>query len=131
MKRKRFKHHVDILCRMFCGWQLYTDFDTFAELGSGTLEINAMDGTCEYNQSQIKNLSIATTLNLWLVEELNENNIAMSEIDTALLTVQVEVSPPEYGNRFTSFSFHCTSKLVSGVDEYVSEYQDIQQFECK
>jgi len=109
----------------------YTDFNTFAKLGSGTLEINAMDGSCEYNQSQIKKLSIASVLNSWFLEELNVNNITMSEIDAALLTVQVEVTPPEYGNRFTSFPFHCISKIVSGVDEYVSEYQDIQQIECK
>ena len=116
---------------MFCGWQLHTDFDAFAELGSGTLEINALDGTCKFNQSSINKLSIASVLNSWFIEDLKDNNIAISEVEVVVLSVHIVVRPPEYGNRFTSFSLNCKSKLISGTEEYASEYQDIQEFECK
>ena len=131
MRRTRFKHHVDILCRMFCGWQLYSDFDKFAELGSGILEINAKDGQCHYNSKAISKLSIATTLCSWFNEELLENHIASNEIVAVMLTVKIKVFPPEYGKRFTAFIFDCKSKIVSGTDVYENKYTDEQQYECK
>ena len=131
MNRKRFKHHADILSRMFCGWQLYPDFDSLALLGDGELRINVLEGSCQFNGKAINSLSIAKVLESWFGEELNTNNISLNEITDVNVIVRVIVIPPPYGDRFTKFIFDIKSCVASGEDIYTHKYKDEQSYECK
>jgi hypothetical protein len=122
---------ADILSRMFCGWQLYPDFNDLAILGSGKLEINALDGKCRFNEKGIKKLSIARVLESWVNDELLSNNIPISAVDEALLKVDVLVTTPPHGNRFTYFEFSCQSSIRSETDLYTNRFRDEQSYECK
>lgn len=89
MKLKRLKHQSYILCHMFCGWQLYPDWERLAELGDGVLEIDVLDETCKFNSEEIPRLSISGALRNWLLHDLETNKIPIENIESAKLTVRL------------------------------------------
>ncbi|HEY7673996.1 MAG TPA: hypothetical protein VH867_02115 [Burkholderiales bacterium] len=89
MKLKRLKHQSYILCHMFCGWQLYPDWERLAELGPGVLEIDILTETCRFNFQEVPRLSIASALRNWLLEDLKTNRIPLENIESAKLIVQM------------------------------------------
>ena len=74
---------------MFCGWQLYPDWERLAELGDGVLEIDVLDTTCKFNSEQIRKLSIAGALRNWLLQDLEKSNIPSTNLESARLTVRL------------------------------------------
>lgn len=91
MKLKRLKHQSYILCHMFCGWQLFPDWERLAELSDGVLEIDVLNERCKFNSEEIDKLSIAGALRNWLVQDLKTNNIPLTSIESAKLTVRLRV----------------------------------------
>lgn len=91
MKLKRLKHQSYILCHMFCGWQLYADWEKLAALGDGVLEIDVLKETCKFNRQDIPRLSIAGAIHSWLLQDLETNKIPLESIEEAKLTVQLRV----------------------------------------
>ena len=116
---------------MFCGWQLHPDYDSLAKYGDGYLSIDALSAECIFNGAPIKTLSISKVLNSWLTDDLTQNHIEKTEIDSAYLNVSIKVKTPEYGSRFTSILFECSSRIVSGADEYTHEFNDEHSVECQ
>lgn len=89
MKLKRLKHQSYILCHMFCGWQLYPDWERLTELGDGVLEIDVLSEGCKFNSRKIDKLSIVSVLRNWLLEDLESSGIALTSIESANLTVRL------------------------------------------
>jgi hypothetical protein len=89
MKLKRLKHQSYILCHMFCGWQLYPDWERLAQLGDGVLEIDVLEETCKFNSETIPRLSIVGALRNWLLHDLETNKIPIKNIESAKLTVRL------------------------------------------
>jgi hypothetical protein len=89
MKLKRVKHQSYILCHMFCGWQLYPDWQRLAQLGKGILEIDVLNNRCTFNLKEIPQLSISSALRHWLLQDLEANKIPLKNIESARLTVQL------------------------------------------
>ena len=131
MKRNRIKHQADVLCKMFVGWQLQEDFNTLAKQGNGALQINALNATNEFNCQKTNQLNITKILNSWLIEDLRQNHIPIKELNKALLKIEIQVKHPEYGHRFTNFTFSCNSNIVTENKTYSSSLNDVQNFECK
>ena len=122
MRRKRFKHQVYIFCHMFCGWQLANDFEELNKLSSGCLEIDVKTGECLFNGENNSNLTMPLVLNDWLISDLDENGIQLSDIDSAKLLVKFSMN--EFGKKNgIPPEFQCSSKLVSGGDTYTLEYK--------
>lgn len=92
MKLKRLKHQSYILCHMFCGWQLYPDWERLAKLGDGVLEIDVLSETCKFNSEEIEKLSIVGALRSWLLQDLETNAIPLAQIESAKLTVQLRAA---------------------------------------
>ena len=145
MRRKRLQHAADTLCHMFCGWRLIGDKPRLVELGSGTVEIDALSGACRFNSSPIDPLSIATELRLWLVEDLKSHSILLSELQVARVDANLDFSEIAASDRRTSGEFYvpgrsqrtarwhrckitCSSAVVSGEDEYRSSYSDLEEW---
>lgn len=116
---------------MFVGWQLLEDFNTLAKNGDGTLIINALNATNEFNGKIINQLNITKILNSWLKDDLIQNHIPQSKLNEAQLQVEINVKLPEYGSRFTNFSFNCNSNIAIENKSYSSSLKDAQDFECK
>jgi hypothetical protein len=74
---------------MFCGWQLYPDWEKLAALGDGVLEIDVLRETCRFNFREIPRLSIAGSIRSWLLQDLAANHIPLESIEDAKLTVQL------------------------------------------
>jgi hypothetical protein len=89
MKLKRLKHQSYVLCHMFCGWQLYPDWERLAQLGNGVLEIDVLSETCKFNSAKIEKLAIAGALRSWLLRDLETSAIPLAQIERATLTVQL------------------------------------------
>ena len=120
MRRKRFKHQVYIICHMFLGWQLINDLDELEKIASGTLEIDVKNGTCKCNNQINTTLTIPLVLNDWLIRDLKENNISISTIDKAWLTVEFNI---ERDGKNLKTNFKCKSLIYSEENKYVLEYQ--------
>jgi hypothetical protein len=130
---------------MFCGWRQIQDKPRLVELGSGTLEIDALSGECAFNSSSISPLGIGTELRLWLGEDLEAHSIPTSALDSAWVRADLnfsEISEPERttsgefyvrGRSQRSSTWHrcqvrCRSEVVSGSDVYTSEYSDLEEW---
>ena len=131
MKINRIKHQADVLCKMFVGWQLQEDFNSLSKLGNGSLEINVLNATNKFNKNKINQLNITKIVNSWLLEDLEQNQIPAEKINKTLLNVEIKIKKPEYGNRFTNFSFNCNSNISIENKSYSSSLKDVQDFECK
>jgi hypothetical protein len=76
---------------MFCGWQLYPDWERLAQLGDGILEIDVLNESCKFNFAEVPRLSIAGTLRNWLLHDLATNHIPLENIQSATLTARLRV----------------------------------------
>ncbi len=102
MRRKRLKHCADTLCHMFCGWRLANSYADIEMLGSGTLEINALTGEVTFNGEPTKALAIAGELHHWLAKDCIANDIALSELCSATVVVQLELRKIDWKQRKTA-----------------------------
>ena len=145
MRRKRLQHIADTLCHILCGWRQIEDKPRLVELGSGTLEIDAISGACAFNGSPISPLGVATELRLWLNEDLAAHSISISALKSARIRADLEFSRIGAPERTTSGEFYvrgrsqrsvswhrcqvrCTSEVISGPDLYTSEFSDLEEW---
>jgi hypothetical protein len=131
---------------MFCGWRLVSSYRELERLGSGTLQIDALTRTCSFNRTQIRPLSIADELHVWLVRDLQEHGINLADLREASLTADLRfgsvdtkdrltrvvhfepsgavVSPP----KFLSCEITCHSRVATDEVLYISEYRDLEEW---
>ena len=74
MQMKRLQHVADTMCQVFCGWRLIESKPNLVNLGSGTLEINALTGQCLFQGKSIRQLRIAEEIRAWMQQDLATNN---------------------------------------------------------
>lgn len=123
MRQKRFKHQVYIMCHMFLGWQLLNDLDELEKISSGILEIDVLNGICRCNNKINTTLTMPLVLNNWLIEDLEENNIPISAINKAWLTVHFNIKRDEKKYKNLQTDFQCKSFILSEGNEYSLKYQ--------
>jgi hypothetical protein len=87
---------------MFCGWRLANSYRSLASLGTGTLKIDAISGTCEFEGEPIGPLAIAEELHHWLREDLAAHRILLEGLSRATLTARLTFSPVPPGRRVTN-----------------------------
>ena len=138
MKTKRLKHNADILCKMFCGWQLLVDYKALTELGGGKLTIDVLNSTSLHNGKPVK-LEMANVLNSWLSTDLESNGIPRNSIKSAILTVDFSTER-HLGQRdmsmrwarptkdFISCPLKCFSSINTIDKEFTSHYEEIEEW---
>jgi hypothetical protein len=130
MRRKRLKHSAHVLCQIFCGWQLYDDWDTLAERGSGLLVIDLLQGLCRHNDEAIADLHITDVLLAWLVEELQAHNIPLAALEEVRLEVEIALQPshstPSGPGTFAHLK--CGSHIHAGEVVYTSTFEKEQEW---
>lgn len=125
MKLKRLRHQSYILCHMFCGWQLYPDWERLAELGDGTLEIDVLNETRRFNSQEIHRLSILDALRSWLLQDLATNKIPLNSIESAKLMVQLHVGfEKRTGLLHHNHEFLLEGIIVGNGREYKTKLED-------
>jgi len=130
MRRKRLKHSAHVLCRMFCGWQLYGDWDTLAERGSGLLVIDLLQGLCRHNGEPIGDLHIIDVLLAWLVEDLQAHNIPLAALEEVRFEVEIVLQPPHSTPSGPGIfaNLECVSYIDAGEVVYTSTFEEEQEW---
>jgi hypothetical protein len=89
MRRKGLQNTANTLCHMFRGWQLISDHERLAQLGSGLLEIDVLSGECRHNDQPITALGIAKALKSFLEEDFTRHHVPLEAVLEAQLTVEL------------------------------------------
>ena len=80
------------MCQMFCGWRLIGSKPSLVNLGSGTLEIDAITGQCLFQGKAMGQLTIAEEIRTWLQQDLATNRIPIAALTGAHLAVRLAFS---------------------------------------
>jgi len=140
MKKKRFSHHVDIFCEMFCGWRLTNSYDRLVELGSGDYEIDILSEACTKDGAPIDTLSIAGELATWFKNDAEEAQIDLNLVQTARLRAKIGIEqlvgarrtnvifPGKEGANYVRCRINCYSVLESGGDCYEARKEDYEEW---
>jgi hypothetical protein len=111
MHRKRLQHVADTMCQMFCGWRLIQSKPNLLNLGSGTLEIDAITGQCHFQGKSIGQLTIAEEIRAWMEQDLATNRIPIADLMGAHLKVKLSFSVVPW-NATTKEIFYSDGKVV-------------------
>ena len=111
MHRKRLQHVADTMCQMLCGWRFNVSKPNLLNLGSGTLEIDAITGHCDFQGKRIGQLTIAEEIRAWLQQDLATNKIPILVLTGAHLAVKLSFSVVPW-NEPTREIFYSDGKVV-------------------
>ena len=131
---------------MFCGWRLANSYRLLASLGTGTLRIDALGGSCEFEGAPVGAPSIAGELQHWLREDFAAQRIPPEGLSRATLTARLIFSEVTPGQRVTnecylrpdgkairSAEFYrcaiaCESEIATDEAVYRSCHQDVTEW---
>jgi hypothetical protein len=105
MRTKRLQHAADSICQMFCGWRLIESKSSLLELGSGTLEIDALNGQCSFEGKTTGPLSIAEEIRAWLRRDLETNGIPIAALTGVRLVANLSFSVVPWNDRTEEIFF--------------------------
>jgi hypothetical protein len=146
MRRKRLQHSADTLCQMFCGWRLANCYKDLENLGSGTVNIDVLIGSCRFEEVTIEPLYIAGELHAWLREDLAEHRIPIESLRHAILTahlslVDIAAQPrttavqflgvdgkPVRSGKFHRCEIECESEVATEDAIYRSHARDVEEW---
>jgi hypothetical protein len=131
---------------MFCGWQLHSSYPALEQLGDGTLRLDILQQTANFDEKTVTNLPVNGVLNAWLKADLRSYNIPSEALRTVILTVQLSFSAVPKASRRTSdhhfapsgahlvrpvfvgCDFYCQAEVVTDSRSYTSEYRDYEEW---
>jgi hypothetical protein len=80
------------MCQMFCGWRVIGSKPNLVDLGTGTLEIDAITGKCFFQGRIIDQLTIAEEIRASMQDDLAANKIPLVALTGARLSVELSFS---------------------------------------
>ena len=136
---KRLKHHAQNFGQMFCGWELMFDYKALADLKDGVLKLNILTQECLHNGQKIETLNTVSGIHKWMLQDLKENNIDPSLIETAELTVKFETTREKGQTEqssswadptpfFVKCKLSCNSLVSTSEKDYESSYVDFEEW---
>jgi hypothetical protein len=144
MREKRMQHVADILCQMFCGWRLIESKPMLVDLGSGTVEIDALTGQCTFQNKPTPQLPIAGDLLAWTKEELVSHHIPIGAIIRARIAAKLTFAQVRWKIRTTEIffaddgdarsmkiqqcTFDCESEIATDAIVYHSKLKAVQEW---
>jgi hypothetical protein len=127
---------------MFCGWRLIGSKPNLVDLGSGTLEIDAVTGQCFFQGQIIDQLKIAEEIRAWMQADLAANKIPIAALTSARLTVKLSFSLVQWNTREIFYSdagavrtekmnrcnMECDSNVATDEAVYRSKLTQVQEW---
>jgi hypothetical protein len=92
VRRKRLQHSADTFCHMFCGWRLANSYKDLERLGSGTLSIDVLAGSCRFDGVPVEPPPSAGELHSWLCEDLAAHGIPIDALLRGSLTAHLSIT---------------------------------------
>jgi hypothetical protein len=146
VRRKRLQHSANILCQMFCGWRLGGSYKDLERLGSGTLSIDALVGSCRFDGVPVEPPHIAGELHAWLCQDLTAQGIPIAALLRAALTARLSITAIGPRQRITLVHFslangkrvrwdkfyrcviECESEVATDEAAYRSRLADVEEW---
>jgi hypothetical protein len=143
MKQKRLQHVADTVCHMFCGWRLNFSVRRLVDLGSGQLRVDLITGRTSHNGAAVDDLPIVRDLMSWMGEDLKGNGMEVSDLETAELTVDLDLTTVPWeetssqffsaGREIRTDSMHrckmqCASVIRTQDRSYESQYVETKHW---
>ncbi|UKA05261.1 hypothetical protein IHC92_08845 [Photobacterium damselae subsp. damselae] len=126
MGLKRINHYVEVLPKMFVGWRMGEDLETLSELPNGVLSINLFDGTVSHSIVGELELYISNELSTWFRNEVKKENIDLSMLLKACLTVEVDTDKVKTNKkRVVMFNFDCIAHVATVNKVYESRFSEV------
>ncbi|EPM5584794.1 hypothetical protein ACTNIE_004388, partial [Vibrio vulnificus] len=132
MGLKRINHYVEVLPKMFVGWRMVEDLETLSELPNGVLCINLLDGTVSHSIVGELELYISNELSAWFRSEAIKENIDLSKLLKACLTVEVDTDRVKtIKKRVVLFNFDCTAHVATVNKVYESRFSEVTRWHTR
>ncbi len=132
MGLKRINHYVEVLPKMFVGWRMGEDLETLSELPNGVLCINLLDGTISHSIVGELELYISNELSAWFRSEAIKENIDLSTLLKASLTVEVDTDKVKtIKKRVVLFNFDCIAHVATVNKVYESRFSGVTRWHTR
>ncbi|MBK1884738.1 hypothetical protein JIN85_20165 [Luteolibacter pohnpeiensis] len=125
MKRKVLQHYADVLCHMAIGWRMGDDLELLADLPSGTIHFDILEGRAVHDTRGDIDLRIASEMKAWLLDRLSKDRIPIEAIQAATLKVGMNTDRIKTDKkRVVSFDWQCHSAISTDEKTYEVELID-------
>ena len=132
MGLKRINHYVEVLPKMLVGWRMGEDLETLSELPNGVLCINLLDGAVSHSIAGELELYISNELSVWFRSEAIKENIELSTLLKASLTVAVDTDKVKtIKKRVVLFNFDCTAHIATVNKVYESRLTEVTRWHTR
>ena len=125
MRRKVIQHYADVLCHMASGWRMGDDLEILADLPSGRIHFDIIEGCAShYSEGEVA-LCIAGEMKAWFRDRIAKDGIPMEAIQSAVLDVDMDSDRIKTDKkRVISFDWRCHSQIVTAEKTYEAELRD-------
>jgi hypothetical protein len=110
---------------MAIGWRMGDDLELLAELPSGTIHFDILEGRSAHNIGGNIDLRIASEMKDWLLDRLSKDGIPIEVIQTATLEAGMNTERIKTDKkRIVSFDWRCRSSISTDEKTYQGEWVD-------
>ena len=132
MRRKRFNHYADVICKMFVGWRMGEDLEKLSALPDGTIKINLLTGEAEHSVSGALDLNISTEIQAWLEQQGNKEGINISDLESGILEVDINTEKVATNKKkIVMFHFKARSLLKTNEVSYKGELKETHKWHTR
>jgi hypothetical protein len=127
MRRKVIQDFANVFCQRILQLPSGYDIASFVYYGSGTYELNILDGICCFNGNQVPKLRTCDIFKEWLFTQVDKHLIPQDCIEAANLKITVNISNLTVKEAFghesalAHFSFDCQSEIRTDEKNYTSK----------
>ncbi|MFD2178574.1 hypothetical protein [Veronia pacifica] len=132
MRRKRLNHYVDVIPKIFAGWRMGDDLEALSELPNGVIDIDILKGSATHSLVGNIELWIAVEISQWLKESAARDNIDLSHLTEAYLTVKIDTDKVKtHKNKVVMFHFDLSSRIVTSSKVYASTVTEMTRWHSR
>lgn len=100
---------------------MQSDLDIFAALPDGQLTVDVLVGSCVHDSRGALDTYIAGEISAWFKDQLDERGIPLTDINSAMLYVDLVRVPPPKKKRGITFDWRGRGVITTDAREYSAE----------
>jgi hypothetical protein len=124
MQRKILQDFANVLCQRFIDLPNGDDLAAFAHLGSGSYELDILNGNCKRDGLEIPPLKMCAEYREWLLEQQKKRGVppGILRVNMRIIaSILDKTTHSSYGHVFPSahFDFACHSEIQTDEKTYL------------